>query len=70
MTVLDMYKRILCTSLRVDLTSKSIGNPKAYKAKQDPVDQREETHNTDKYWIILQFLAYEYTCVYDLVMIF
>ena len=59
---LDISYLMLWSRLCADLTSKSIGDPKACKAKQ-------ETHNTDKYWIILQFLAYEYTCVYDLVMV-
>ena len=43
---------MLRRSLRANLTSKSIGDPKACKAKQDPVDERGNT-DTDKYWIIL-----------------
>ena len=37
---LDMNYLMLWSSLRADLTSKSIGDPKACKAKQDPVDER------------------------------
>ena len=37
---MDMNYLMLRSSLRADLTSKSIGDPKACKAKQDPVDQR------------------------------
>ena len=36
---LDINYLMLWSSLRADLTSKSIGDPKACKAKQDPVDQ-------------------------------
>ena len=41
LTVPDIYIyiRMLRSSLRADLTSKSIGDPKACKAKQDPLDQ-------------------------------
>ena len=35
----DINYLMLRSSLRADLTSKSIGDPKACKAKQDPVDQ-------------------------------
>ena len=37
---LDINYSMLSRSLRADLTSKSIGDPKACKAKQDPVDER------------------------------
>ena len=37
---LDINYLMLRRSLRADLTSESIGDPKACKAKQDPVDQR------------------------------
>ena len=36
---LDINYLMLRRSLRADLTSKSIGDPKACKSKQDPVDQ-------------------------------
>ena len=36
---LDINYLMLWSSLHADLTSKSIGNPKACKVKQDPVDQ-------------------------------
>ena len=35
---LDINYLMLRSSLHANLTSKSIGNPKACKAKQDPVD--------------------------------
>ena len=37
---LDINYLMLWSSLCADLTSKSIGDPKACKPKQDPVDQR------------------------------
>ena len=37
---LDINYLMLWGSRRADLTSKSIGDPKACKAKQDPVDER------------------------------
>ena len=37
---LDINYLMLWGSLRADLTSESIGDPKAYQAKQDPVDER------------------------------
>ena len=37
---LDIDYLMLRKILRGDLTSKSIGDPKACKAKQDPVDER------------------------------
>ena len=37
---LDINYLMLRRSLRDDLTSKSIGDPKACKAKQDPMDER------------------------------
>ena len=40
---LDINYLMLWSSLRADLTSKSIGDPKACKVKQDPVDQRGNT---------------------------
>ena len=46
---LDINYLMLWSSLRADLTSKSIGDPKACKVKQ-------ETHNTYKYWIICNIL--------------
>ena len=41
--LLDITYLMLWSILHVDLTSKSIGDPKACKAKQDPVDQRGNT---------------------------
>ena len=40
---LDINYLMLWSNMRADLTSKSIGNPKACRAKQDPMDQRENT---------------------------
>ena len=40
---LDINYLVLRINLRFDLTPKSIGNPKACKAKQDLVDQRGNT---------------------------
>ena len=37
---LDINYLMLWSSRLADLTSKSIGDPKAFKAKQDPVDER------------------------------
>ena len=37
---LDINYLMLWSSRRADLTSKSIGNPKACKAKQDPMEER------------------------------
>ena len=37
---MDINYLMLWGSLHADLTSKSIGDPKACKAKQDPVDER------------------------------
>ena len=54
--------------MHADLTSKSIGDPKAWKVKEDPVDQRANA----QYRQVLDYFAipaYEYTYVYDLVMI-
>ena len=40
---LDIKYLMLWSSQSADLTSKSIGNPKACKVKQDPVDERGNT---------------------------
>ena len=37
---LDINYSMLKRSLHADLTSESMGNPKACKVKQDPVDER------------------------------
>ena len=49
---LDINYLMLWGSLRADLTSKSIGDPKAAKRSRI-LWMNEEMHNIDKYWIIL-----------------
>ena len=48
---MDINYLMLWGSLRADLTSKSIGDPKATNQSRI-LWMNEETHNTDKYWIV------------------
>ena len=58
---LDINYLMLWSSRRADLTSKSIGDPKACKAKQDPMDERGSTQyrgeKSETRWCTLNMAA-------------